>query len=65
MLIFESFAKTMFDKMKGTNKKFEIKPSPEALAATNQVVAAEIRNMPNVVQKQPSQQQPVISQPKR
>jgi len=60
-----SFAKTMFDKMKGTNKKFEIKPSPEALAATNQVVAAEIKNMPNVVQKQPSQQQPVISQPKR
>jgi hypothetical protein len=67
-----SFATTMFEKMKGKNKKFEVKPSPEALAATNQVVAAEIQSMPDVPAQpqQPTQQQPtaqaaVPAQPKQ
>ena len=52
-----SFATTMFDKIKGKNKKFEVKPSPEALAATNQAVAAEIKSMPDTVvqPQQPNQ----------
>jgi len=55
------FVTKMFSNMKGKNKKFEVKPSPAALAATKKVVAAEIKNMPDA-SAQPAQQ-PAATQP--
>lgn len=57
------FVTKMFSNMKGKNKKFEVKPSPAALAATKKVVAAEIKNMPDA-SAQPTATQPV-QQPKQ
>lgn len=62
------FITKMFDKMKGKNKKFEVKPSPAALQAASKVVATEIKNMPDASTQpvqQPAAVQPVIQQPKR
>jgi hypothetical protein len=57
----QKFVTEMFEKMKGKNKKFEVKPSPAALQAASKVVAAEIKSMPDVpARPQPAQpvQQP-------
>lgn len=53
------FVTNMFDKMKGKNKKFEVKPSPAALQAASKAVAAEIKSMPDV----PAQPAQPVQQP--
>jgi hypothetical protein len=53
------FVTKMFDEMKGKNKKFEVKPSPAALQAANNAVAAEIKSMPDV----PAQPAQPVQQP--
>lgn len=61
------FVTKMFDKMKGKNKKFEVKPSPAALQAASKTVEAEIKSMSDVPAPptQPVQQpqQPTVAQP--
>ena len=54
-----NFVTNMFDKMKGKNKKFEVKPSPAALQAASKAVAAEIKSMPDV----PAQPAQPVQQP--
>jgi len=57
-----NFVTTIFDKIKGKNKKFDVEPSKEALAAANRVVADEIISMPDVV-VEPEEPKAIASTP--
>lgn len=57
------FVPKLFEKMKGKNKKFDIKPSPAALEAAKKVVEADIKRMPDLPVGQPqAPAQPVAQQ---